>query len=107
MQRRRQCHAWIVAGLVVATIAAPAMAADFYQGKQLTIVVGFSAGGTYDLGARLYARVLGKHLPGRPTVIVQNMPGAAASPRPRTSITSLPRTARCSAWSEAASWSRR
>jgi hypothetical protein len=102
MQRRRQCHAWIVAGLVVATIAAPAMAADFYQGKQLTIVVGFSAGGTYDLGARLYARVLGK-----PTVIVQNMPGAAASPRPRTSITSLPRTARCSAWSEAASWSRR
>jgi tripartite-type tricarboxylate transporter receptor subunit TctC len=80
MQARHgaQCLAWVVTGLVAATPAAPAVAADFYQGKQLTIVVGFTPGGTYDLGARLYARVLGRHLPGKPTVIVQNMPGAGS-----------------------------
>jgi tripartite-type tricarboxylate transporter receptor subunit TctC len=80
MQARRgyQGLAWVVAGLVASALAAPAGAADFYQGKQLTIVVGFTPGGTYDLGARLYARVLAKHLPGRPTVIVQNMPGAGS-----------------------------
>jgi len=56
----------------------PAVAADFYQGKQVTIVVGFTPGGTYDLTARLYARHLGKHLPGKPGVLVQNMPGAGS-----------------------------
>jgi tripartite-type tricarboxylate transporter receptor subunit TctC len=50
----------------------------FYQGKQITIVVGFSAGGTYDATARLFAHFLGKHLAGNPTVIVRNMPGAGS-----------------------------
>jgi tripartite-type tricarboxylate transporter receptor subunit TctC len=58
--------------------AAGAHAVDFYQGKQITIVVGFSAGGTYDATARLFARHLGQHLAGNPTVIVQNMPGAGS-----------------------------
>lgn len=53
-------------------------AADFYRGKQITILVGFSAGGTYDATARLFARHLGQHLAGNPTVIVQNMPGAGS-----------------------------
>jgi tripartite-type tricarboxylate transporter receptor subunit TctC len=53
-------------------------AADFYQGKQITIIVGFSAGGTYDATARLFARYLGKHLVGNPTVTVRNMPGAGS-----------------------------
>ncbi|HEY7230263.1 MAG TPA: hypothetical protein VH558_07830 [Pseudolabrys sp.] len=56
----------------------PVHAADFYQGKQITIVVGFSAGGTYDATARLFARYLGKHLAGGPSVIVRNMPGAGS-----------------------------
>jgi tripartite-type tricarboxylate transporter receptor subunit TctC len=55
-----------------------ASAADFYQGKQVTIVVGFTAGGTYDATARLFSRYLGKHLPGKPTVVVRNMPGAGS-----------------------------
>jgi tripartite-type tricarboxylate transporter receptor subunit TctC len=57
---------------------ATARAADFYQGKQITIIVGFSAGGTYDATARLFARHLGKHLAGNPTVLVRNMPGAGS-----------------------------
>jgi len=55
-----------------------ARADDFYRGKQVTIVVGFSSAGTYDATARLFARHLGKYLPGKPTVIVRNMPGAGS-----------------------------
>jgi tripartite-type tricarboxylate transporter receptor subunit TctC len=51
---------------------------SFYKGKTVTIVVGYSAGGGYDQYARLVARHLGTHIPGNPTVIVQNMPGAAS-----------------------------
>ncbi len=64
--------------LAAATSSVPARAADFYQGKQVTIVVGFSAGGTYDATARLFAQFLGKHLAGNPSVIVRNMPGAGS-----------------------------
>jgi tripartite-type tricarboxylate transporter receptor subunit TctC len=50
--------------------------ADFYRGKTVTILVGYQAGGGYDLYARIVAQFLGKHIPGQPAVIVQNMPGA-------------------------------
>ena len=53
--------------------------ADFYRGKQMTMVVGSSSGGGYDLYARLVARFMGKHIPGAPNVVVQNMPGAAGN----------------------------
>ena len=56
--------------------AAPALAADFYAGKQITLIAGAPAGGGYDLLARLVSRHLGKHVPGNPGVIVQNMPAA-------------------------------
>jgi tripartite-type tricarboxylate transporter receptor subunit TctC len=52
--------------------------ADFYSKNNVTIAVGFSAGGNYDLYARLLARYLGRHIPGNPNVIVQNMPGAGS-----------------------------
>lgn len=52
--------------------------ADFYARKTVTISVGSSAGGNYDLYARLVARHLGNHIPGKPTVIVQNLPGAGS-----------------------------
>ena len=65
-------------GIFAAVCAVPAAAAEFYQGKQITIIVGFTAAGTYDATARLFARHLGKHLPGKPTVIVRNMPGAGS-----------------------------
>ena len=57
---------------------APAAAQDTFTGKTVTISVGFGPGGGYDLYARVLARHLGRHLPGRPTVVVANMPGAAS-----------------------------
>ena len=60
-------------------LASPAAAADFYQGKTLTIIVGFTAGGGYDLTARLYARHWGRHIAGNPSVVVSNMPGAGSA----------------------------
>jgi tripartite-type tricarboxylate transporter receptor subunit TctC len=51
-------------------------AAPFYQGKALRVTVGFSAGGGFDLWARVVARHIGKHIPGNPTVIVENVTGA-------------------------------
>lgn len=54
---------------------APAFA-QFYAGKTLTIVVGYKPGGGYDRTARMLARYLPNHIPGKPNVIVQNMPGA-------------------------------
>src|SRR3954447_5074159 len=70
----------LAAAVLAATsvLASVAQAADFYAGKQITIVVGFSTGGTYDVTARLWSRYLGKHLGGNPTVIVGNMPGSGS-----------------------------
>ena len=52
--------------------------ANFYQGKTVRIVVGLAAGGGYDLYARTLARHLGKHIPGNPAVVVENMTGAGS-----------------------------
>ena len=49
---------------------------NFYKGKTITMVVASTAGGGYDLWARLAARYIGKYIPGNPTIVVQNMPGA-------------------------------
>jgi tripartite-type tricarboxylate transporter receptor subunit TctC len=59
-------------------LSLPARAQDFYKGKTFTIVVGFSPAGGYDNYARVLARYLGKYIPGHPTIIVQNMPGAGS-----------------------------
>jgi tripartite-type tricarboxylate transporter receptor subunit TctC len=68
------CRAVALAlGMAALAPAAPAAAQDFYKGKTLTIVVGFSAGGGFDLDARLLARHMGRHLAGNPDVIVQNV----------------------------------
>jgi len=52
--------------------------ADFYAGKTMRMLVGYGPGGGYDLYARVVAQFLPKHLPGRPTIVVQNMPGAGS-----------------------------
>ena len=52
--------------------------ADFYRGRTVTIVVGSDAGGGYDLTARTLSRHMGKYIPGNPTIIVQNKPGASS-----------------------------
>src|SRR5262249_30228577 len=51
---------------------------DFYQGKTVRFVVGFSAGGGFDAYTRAIARHIGKHIPGTPATIVENMPGAGS-----------------------------
>jgi tripartite-type tricarboxylate transporter receptor subunit TctC len=53
-------------------------AADFYKGKTVRIIVGVGVGSGYDINARALARYLGAHIPGHPTVIVQNQPGAGS-----------------------------
>jgi tripartite-type tricarboxylate transporter receptor subunit TctC len=67
---------WLLASGHQACLAQEDAAAQFYRSKGLSISVGASAGGGIDLYARLVARHIAKHLPGSPTVVVQNMPGA-------------------------------
>ena len=71
----------LVATLLACAIA-PASAqdsvAEFYKGKQLRMVVGSAVGGGYDLYARALARHIVNHIPGRPTIIVQNLPPAGS-----------------------------
>ena len=64
-----------ILGLLIVFLSTPVLA-QHYAGKTVTIVVGYKTGGGYDATARVLARHLPKHIPGKPTVIVQNMPGA-------------------------------
>jgi tripartite-type tricarboxylate transporter receptor subunit TctC len=52
--------------------------ANFFAGKMITVVVGSAPGGLYDLWGRLFARTMGKYIPGNPTMLVQNMPGGGS-----------------------------
>ncbi len=69
----------VVAALATPNIVQAQTVEKFYQGRNLTLVVGSAPGGGYDLYARLIGRVLGRHIPGQPTVVVANMPGAASN----------------------------
>lgn len=66
--------------LIAAPYDARAASADeeFYRGKTIRIIVGFSAGGGFDAYARMIGRHMGRHLPGNPTIIVENMGGAGS-----------------------------
>jgi len=63
---------------VVTTLSRADDSTSFYNGKTISIAIGFSAGGGYDLYARLLARYMGKYIPGHPALIPQNMPGAGS-----------------------------
>ncbi|MCC6890330.1 MAG: hypothetical protein IT536_17540 [Hyphomicrobiales bacterium] len=66
-----------IGGISLLTLAsATVQAADYYAGKTLRVIVGLEAGGTVDTFARTFAGYLRKHIPGNPTIVVQNMPGA-------------------------------
>jgi tripartite-type tricarboxylate transporter receptor subunit TctC len=69
---------FIIALVLTIGVSSAARGDEFYQGKAIRIVVGFSPGGGFDTYSRLIARHLGKHIPGRPAVIVENMPGAGS-----------------------------
>jgi tripartite-type tricarboxylate transporter receptor subunit TctC len=69
--------------LLIALAASPAFAqqedvAQFFKGKTLRLMVGIGVGSGYDINARLLARFIANHIPGQPTIIVQNQPGAGS-----------------------------
>jgi tripartite-type tricarboxylate transporter receptor subunit TctC len=94
----------VVATIGSAAVAVPAGAQtsveDFYKGRTVEIVIGTTPGGGYDLYGRLIAHYLGRHIPGNPSVIVKNMPGAGhlrmtnwlfnAAPRDGTVVATAP-----------------
>jgi tripartite-type tricarboxylate transporter receptor subunit TctC len=77
----------IVGALTVVALTGPLLAPlpakaqsveEFYKGKTINLAIGFSVGGGYDLYARHLARHIGKHIPGNPTILPQNMAGAGS-----------------------------
>ena len=68
----------LIALLIPAAPVAADEVADFYRGKTITMYIGYPAGGGYDLYARALARHMGRHIPGQPNFVAQNMPGASS-----------------------------
>jgi tripartite-type tricarboxylate transporter receptor subunit TctC len=71
----------IACGIVAALAISSAQAVgveDFYKGKTVSLIIGYSVGGGYDLYGRLLARHIGKYIPGNPTIVPQNMTGAGS-----------------------------
>ena len=79
LSRLRVVAAAVLGGAALLA-AAPALRAadDFYAGKTIQMLIGFSAGGGYDIYARTVARYLGRHIPGHPQILPENMPGAGS-----------------------------
>jgi tripartite-type tricarboxylate transporter receptor subunit TctC len=72
----RRLWATVVAALALAVWSGVAGAAPYYEGKTITLVIPFKPGGTADADGRMVAQYLGRHIPGNPQFVVQNMPGA-------------------------------
>src|ERR1700754_2364885 len=70
------CTIILGAAMLLTAAARPAAAQEFYRGKTIDIIVAPPPAGGYDQYARLLARHMGKHIPGNPGFLVQNMPGA-------------------------------
>lgn len=64
--------------LAMSGAAHAATPTEFYRGRTMPVIIGYSAGGGYDLYARVLAQHMGRHIPGNPTLIPQNMPGAGS-----------------------------
>src|ERR1700738_3741255 len=67
--------------LTASLISQPALSAgveEFYKGRSISLVIGYSVGGGYDLYARLLARHMGQYIPGQPTIVPQNLTGAGS-----------------------------
>jgi tripartite-type tricarboxylate transporter receptor subunit TctC len=75
---RRKIFLVAAASVVLFLVRSTAVAEEFYQGKTIRVIVGFSAGGGYDTYARAVARHMGKHIPGNPGFTVENMDGAGS-----------------------------
>ena len=73
---------WSAVALAAVLAAAPGLraepVADFYRGKTMKVIIGYGPGGGYDLYGRLAAEFLGRHIPGNPTIVPENMPGGGS-----------------------------
>ena len=78
MKYRNRFVAAAVAALMIGVYSGGALANDFYKDKTIRVAVGYAAGGGYDTYARAVARHLGKHIPGNPEFVVENMTGAGS-----------------------------
>jgi tripartite-type tricarboxylate transporter receptor subunit TctC len=74
----RTCVLVLVALLTAPPIARAQPADQFFKGKVVNLYIGFAAGGTYDYYSRILARFIGKHIPGNPTIVAHNQPGAGS-----------------------------
>jgi len=90
MPVRLRCP-WLIFGCVLASLIGPAAAEDFYTGKTITLMVGSGEGGGYDQYARLLARHMGKYIPGEPTIIVKDQPGAGGMVMANAMYAAVPR----------------
>jgi len=83
MTKLRRLEAFLtITSCVAALTTLPAAAdavSDFYKDHPVTLIAGYSSGGGFDLYARTFANHLGRHIPGQPRIIVQNMPGAGST----------------------------
>ena len=78
MSRAKMLAALVLTACVSMGSARAQDQAAVWKGKTVTIVVGTSAGGGYDTYARIMGRYISRHIPGNPTVVVANMPGAGS-----------------------------
>ena len=70
----------VLAGLIAfAALATSAASGDYYAGKSIDLLIGAPPGGGYDIYARALARHYGRHIPGQPTIVAKNMPGAGSA----------------------------
>ena len=87
----RQASGVVAALCALSTMSTAETVDEFYKGRQIHLIVGSSAGGLYDTYARLIARHMGKYIPGKPTIIVQNMSGASGVTAANFVVNSSPR----------------
>ncbi|MBX9760519.1 MAG: hypothetical protein K2Y29_17200 [Beijerinckiaceae bacterium] len=76
---RKSLNAGLIAGIAVCGAISPAPAqtpTEFFTGRTMSMTVGYSPGGIYDINGRLVARYMSKHIPGAPTMVTRNIPGA-------------------------------
>ena len=85
------CAALIGAFFAGATAPSSAQDANFYNRKQIRLIVSTDAGGAYDTYARIMAQALKDHIPGNPTIVIQNMPGASGLKTANYMYTTAPR----------------
>jgi tripartite-type tricarboxylate transporter receptor subunit TctC len=62
-----------------AFVATPAVAQDYYAGRTIDLVIGSGPAGGYDIYGRALARHINRHIPGKPNIVVKNMPGAGSA----------------------------